>query len=103
MLGTWDIGKPCKKVIFRFDEMQKEELIGMIWSCQKKDSAGRSSDRRAYPQNLKGVSVQAEKIGYNEKITCLFSKQDGEKHSILSGRYRSKNAKGILETGFSKV
>ena len=27
VLGTWDIGKPCKKVIFRFDEMQKEELI----------------------------------------------------------------------------
>ena len=62
MLGTWDIGKPCKKVIFRFDEMQKEELIRDDMELpKKKDSAGRSSDRRAYPQNLKGVSVQAER------------------------------------------
>ena len=32
-----------------------------VGAAKKKDSAGRSSDRRAYPQNLKGVSVQAEK------------------------------------------
>ena len=74
-------------------------------AAQKKDSAGRSSDRRAYPQNLKGVSVQAERNRYNEKIACLFSKQDGENIRFCQADtdIAPADCRGILETGFFEV
>ena len=79
VLGTWDIGKPCKKVIFRFDEMQKEELIRDDMELPKRkilpeEAATEEHIRRI----LRAYRYRLKEIGYNEKITCLFSKQDGE-------------------------
>lgn len=79
VLGTWDIGKPCKKVIFRFDEMQKEELIRDDMELPKRKILPEEAVTEEHIRRiLRAYRYRLKEIGYNEKITCLFSKQDGE-------------------------
>lgn len=79
VLGTWDIGKPCKKVIFRFDEMQKEELIRDDRELPKRKILPEEAVTEEHIRRiLRAYQYRLKEIRYNEKITCLFSEQDGK-------------------------
>ena len=104
MLGTWDIGKPCKKVIFRFDEMQKEELIRDDMELPKRKILPEEAVTEEHIRRiLRAYRYRLKEIGYNEKITCLFSKQDGENIRFCQADTAARMPKAFLKPGFSKV
>ena len=52
---------------------------------------------------LRAYRYRLKKIGYNEKITCLFSKQDGENIRFCQADTAARMPRAFLKPGFSKV
>lgn len=102
VLGTWDIGKPCKKVIFRFDEMQKEELIRDDRELPKRKILPEEAVTEEHIRRiLRAYQYRLKEIRYNEKITCLFSEQDGKNIRFCQADINRADQDYIA--GFSKV
>lgn len=93
VLGTWDIGNPCGEVIFRFDEMQKEELIRDDMELPKRKILPDEPVTEEHIRRiLRAYRYRLKEIGYNGKITCLFSEQDGE-----NIRFLTENRRGVSD------
>ena len=80
VLGTWDIGKPCGEVIFRFAEMQKKELIRDDMELPKrKILADELVTEEHIRRILRAYRYRLKEIGYDGKMICLFSEKGKEK------------------------
>ena len=95
VLGTWDFGKPCGEVIFRFNEMKNRENRELMPE-EAVDAGHIQRILRAYDRRLQAV-------GYTGRVQYIFSEKEEGTLSFWSSSDKEQSFTGGESAGWIPI